>query len=245
VYVDVPHPFHYYADRIPSPIRYLFVDIHTAADVLNAEAAARDRLFWVTWWGSDTDPRGIVPFMLDKAGRRAGEIDFRGYHVTWWDLPPDGHFSLPGDLSRKDLVFGDVLRLDGVAFSDAAQLGDTAWATLHFTLLLDTDVDYRVSLRLRDPEAMMLPPTDRDLLNDRHFRTSDWPIDDPRLNQAINVYTLSVPPNASPGDYCLEVVVYKADTLEALPVAGPPTPECISPVEDGVSAGLGVVSVAP
>ncbi|MEW5957649.1 MAG: glycosyltransferase family 39 protein, partial [Chloroflexota bacterium] len=27
VYIDVPHPFHYYAGRIPAPTRYLFVDI--------------------------------------------------------------------------------------------------------------------------------------------------------------------------------------------------------------------------
>lgn len=245
VYVDVPHPFHYYADRIPAPTRYFFVDIHTAADVLNAEAANRDRLFWVTWRGSDTDPRGIIPFLLDKAGRRAGEIDFRGYHVTWWDLRPDGHFSLPRDLSVSDIVFGDVVRLDGVAFSDVAQAGDIAWATLHFRLLTDTDVDYRVSIRLRDPEGRMLPPTDKDLLNDRHFRTSAWPIDDPRLNQAINVYTLPIPPDTPSGGYCLEAVVYEADTLEALPVAGLPASECISPVENGVSAGLGIVSVAP
>jgi predicted ribosomally synthesized peptide with SipW-like signal peptide len=63
VYVDVPHPFEYYAERIPAPMRYLFVDVHTAADVLNKEAAGRDRLFWVTWRGSDTDPRGVIPLV--------------------------------------------------------------------------------------------------------------------------------------------------------------------------------------
>jgi mannosyltransferase len=245
VYVDVPHPFHYYADRIPAPSRYLFVDVHTAADVLNAEAAGRDRLFWVTWWVSDTDPRGVVPFLLDKVSRRAGEIDFRGYHVTWWDLQPDTRFSLPGDLSSSDVVYGEVLRLDALAFSDAAQVGAAAWATLHFTLLRDTDVDYRVSLRLRNPEGQMLPPTDKDLLNDRHLRTSAWPVDDPQLNQAVNVYTLLIPPVTSPGDYCLEAVVYEADTREVLPVVGFPASGCISPAEDGISAQLGSVTLTP
>jgi len=238
VYVDVPHPFHYYADRIPAPTRYLFVDVHTAADILNAEAAGRDRLFWVTWWGSDTDPRGIIPFLLDKAGRRAGERDFRGYHVTWWELPADAHFSLPDDLPPVEVTFGGLIRLDGLAFSREAQVGGLAWATLHFTLLGDTEVDYRVSLRLRDPSGNMLPPTDKDLLDDRHFRTSAWPPDDPRLNQAINVYTLPIPVDAPPGDYRLEAVVYDAATLEALPVAGTPAP-------DGISAWLGNLVVRP
>jgi mannosyltransferase len=245
VYVDVPHPFHYYADRIPAPTRYLFVDVHTAADVLNVEAAGRDRLFWVTWQGSDTDPRGVIPFLLDKVGRRAGERDFRGYHVTWWNLPRDAYFSLPDDLAPVDVTFGDVVRLDGLAFSDAVQVGEVAWATLHFTLLRDTDVDYRVSLRLYSPEGNRLAPTDKDLLNDRHFRTSAWPLDDPRLNQAINVYTLPIPPGALPGDYCLEAVVYDANTLETLPVAGLLGAACASFAGDGISAWLGTVAVSP
>jgi predicted ribosomally synthesized peptide with SipW-like signal peptide len=246
VYVDVPHPFHYYADQILAPTRYLFVDIHTAADEFNAEAAGQDRrLFWVTWWGSDTDPRGVVPFLLDKAGQRAGELDFRGYHVAWWDLQGDAHFSLPTNLSQANIVFGDVIRLDGLAFSDKVQVGGAVWATLHFSLLKDVDEDYRVSVRLRDLGGEMLPPTDKDLLNDRHFRTSAWPVNDPRLNQAINVYMLPVASGASPGDYCLETVVYDADTMEALPVSGAPISECISPPGNSISAWLGTVAVSP
>jgi mannosyltransferase len=238
VYVDVPHPFHYYADRIPAPTRYLFVDVHTAADTLNAEAAGRDRLFWVTWRGSDTDPRGVIPFLLDKVGSRAGERDFRGYHVTWWNLPRHAHFSLPDDLPLADITFGDVIRLDGLAFSDTVQMGEVAWATLHFTLLRAIDVDYRVSLRLTSPEGNKLASTDKDLLNDRHFRTSAWPLDDPRLNQAINVYTLPIPPDVSAGSYRLETVVYEATALEALPVAA-------GSASDGISAFLGTVVVSP
>jgi mannosyltransferase len=245
VYVDVPHPFHYYADRIPAPTRYLFVDVHTAADVFNAEVAGQDRLFWVTWWGSDTDPRGVIPFLLDKTGQRAGELDFRGYHVTWWNLQNDIQFVLPNDLSPDVSVFGDIVQLDGIAISDRAQVGDAAWATLHFSLLGDVDKDYRVSLRLRDPEGKMLPPTDKDLLNDRHFRTSAWPANDPRLNQAINVYMLPIPSDALPGDYCLEAVVYDANTMEALPVSGAFPSACISPSGDSISAWLGTVTVSP
>jgi hypothetical protein len=82
----------------------------------------------------------------------------------------------------------------------------------------------------------MLPPTDRDILNDRHLRTSAWPIDDTRLNQAINVYTLPVPAGAAPGVYRLELVVYDAATQAALPIAGVAS-------ADGVSALLGTVTI--
>ncbi len=244
VYTDVPHPFHYYADRIPAQMRYLFVDIHTVADVLNAEAVGRDRLFWVTWWGSDTDPRGVIPFLLDKAGRARGELDFRGYHITWWDLTNDTRFSLPNDLWPRRIIFGDVVQLDGLAFSSEAQIGQAAWATMHLTLIRDTNVDYRVSLRLRSLEGDMHPPIDKDLLNDRHFRTSAWPLDDPRLNQAINVYTLPIPSETPAGDYCLEAVVYAATTTEALPLTGFSGSGCAFPARDSVSAQLGRVVVS-
>jgi hypothetical protein len=221
--------------------------VHTAADTLNAEAAGRARVYWVTWRGSDTDPRGIIPFLLDKAGRRTDEQDFRGYHVARWDLAPGAHFSLPTDLAPAAVTFGDVVRLDGVAFGETAPAGGATWATLHFTLLRATDVDYRVSLRLRDSKGTMLSPTDKDLLDDRHFRTSAWPLDDPRLNQAINVYTLPIPLAAPAGDYCLEAVVYAAATLEALPIAGdthPPGAGCALLPDDGVSARLGIVAAS-
>ena len=245
VYVDVPHPFDYYAERIHAPVRYLFVDVHTAAEALNAEAAGHERFFWVTWRGSDTDPRGVIPFLLDKVASRAGELDFRGYHVTWWDLADNVRFSLPANLPRRDATFGDVVRLDGAAFSESARVGTAAWATLHFTLLRETDTDYRVSARLRGPQGEMLPPSDKDLLNDRHFRTSAWPLGDARLNQAINVYTLPIPPDTLPGSYCLEVVVYDAASLEPLPVAGATTSECGLEPESGSAARLGAVTVSP
>jgi hypothetical protein len=125
-----------------------------------------------------------------------------------------------------------------------ARVGDAVWATLHFSLLDDVDEDYRVSVRLRNSGGEMLPPTDKDLLNDRHFRTSAWPVNDPRLNQAINVYMLPIPSDAAPGVYCLETVVYGANTSEALRVSGASLSECISPPGDNISAWLGNVVVS-
>ncbi|GAB4421106.1 MAG: hypothetical protein Fur0044_18410 [Anaerolineae bacterium] len=248
VYVDVPHPFHYYAARgnIAAPTRYLFVDIHTAADTLTREAAGRNRLFWITWRGSDTDPRGVIPFLAQKYGQRLGQRDFRGYHVEWFSLPQaEAGFSLPADLPSVNAAFGDVLRLDGAAFggyppaSETTPITHPAWATLHFTLLRDTDVDYKVSLRLRGEDGRLVAQVDKDLLNDRHFRTSAWPLTDPALNGAINVYTLPLAADTPPGSYRLEVVVYNAQ---------PPFPsEGVSGVEseDGAAAVLGHITIIP
>lgn len=246
--MDVPHPFHYYADRrhLAAPPRYLFVDIHTAADSLTHEAAGRERLFWLTWRGSDTDPRGVIPFLAQKYGQRLGQRDFRGYHIEWFSLPEAGiHFSLPTDLPPVSATFGDVLRLDGADLGgyppedESTPAAHPAWATLHFTLLRDTDVDYKVSLRLRGEEDRIAAQVDKDLLNDRHFRTSAWPLADPALNGAINVYTLDWAAATPPGSYRLEVVVYNAQ---------PPYPsEGVTGLasEDGSAAVLGHITVIP
>jgi uncharacterized membrane protein len=233
VLVDVPHPFHYYAAReqIPAPTEYFFVDIHTAASELTARTAGRARLFWVTWPRGDTDPRGVVPFLAQKQGQPLGQVAFRGYRVDWYSLS-GRDFSLPDELGPVSVELGEpgatVMRLDGLAFGGPASQGravsaaKTAWVTMHFRLLRPTDLDYRVSVRLRAEDGSLAAQLDKDLLNDRHFRTSAWPLDDERLNQAINVYTLPLAPDAGPGIYSLEVVVYDAVTLTVLPVTGDP-----------------------
>ncbi|MFQ5612753.1 MAG: glycosyltransferase family 39 protein [Anaerolineae bacterium] len=225
VLVDVPHPFHYYAARgdIPAPVEYLFVDVHTAAQTLTEKTRGRERLFWVTWPRGDTDPRGVIPFLAGKQGQHLGRVAFRGYNVDGYRLGGQP-FSLPDELAPASLVFGDggagLFRLDGLAYGGRSAESQQVWTTLHFSLLRETEVDYRVSVRLRGSDGRVVAQVDKDLLNDRHFRTSAWPLDDARLNQAVNVYTLPVAPDAPPGDYTLEVVVYDAATLAPLPVQG-------------------------
>ena len=238
VLVDVPHPFHYYADRIPAPTEYLFVDVHTAADVLNRKARGKNRFYWVTWRGSDTDPRGVIPFLLWKqAGAPQGEKQFRGYRVQWWQLT-NAPFSLPTDLPPADVNFDNVLRLDGFAFSDAVTAGGAAWATVHLSLLQPTPIDYKLSVRLRAADGHVLAQSDKYILNDRHFRTSAWVADDPALNQAINVFLLPLPDATARGVVTLEAVVYNGATGDAIAAYGVPTTN-----DDLVSAQIGTVQI--
>jgi hypothetical protein len=238
VLVDVPHPFHYYAPQIPATTEYLFVDIHTAAQRLNKLTSGKDRLYWLTWWGSDTDPRGVIPYLLRKqAGPPLGEQQFRGYHLVWYALSKEP-FSLPDTLQPIAVNFDNVLQLDALAYSEMIVSGQAGWATLQFRQLAPTEINYKVSLRLRAEDGRLLAQDDRLLLNDRHFQTAAWPSDDPTLKQAINVYTLVFNDAAFTGLLTLEAVVYNAETLAAIAAYGVPTTN-----DDFVSAQLGSVQV--
>ena len=90
ILVDQRYPFGFYYERwnnapdgsppaVPqdlAPAQYLFVDINTVAERLTDLAQGRDRVFWVRWFESDTDPRGAVPFLLEKFGTLVGERHF-------------------------------------------------------------------------------------------------------------------------------------------------------------------------
>jgi hypothetical protein len=99
-----------------TPAQYIFADLGRLDDRLTQLAEGRERVFWVRWFESDTDPRGAVPFMLEKFGSRAGERAFRGYTLTWYIIAPDTRFELAPPLDAVQAAFGDQVRLEGVAF---------------------------------------------------------------------------------------------------------------------------------
>ena len=235
VFIDVPHPLDYYYQG-EAPQRYLFVDIHTIANVLTEECQGRGRLFFIRWRQSDTDPRGAVLFLLDKYGKYRGQKRFRGYHVVWYDLPDPAHFSLPAELEPTHVNFENRMLLTGKAYGGRGQ-GDTstedearqpvipagcnAWVTLEWRLpegICQGDPclrdDYKVALHLRDSQGHRVGQADKDLLSDRHLRTTGWGADD----VALNVYTLPVAPGTPPGEYTIVTTVYRTEDGSPLSV---------------------------
>ena len=254
VFIDVPHPLDYYY-RGAAAQRYLFVDINTIADVLNTDCTGKQRLFFVRWRQSDTDPRGAVPFLLEKYGEFRGERDFRGYHVIWYDLPNPVHFSLPTELEPARVNFGDEIWLTGSAYGGHGQgptssdsevqqrqvpAGSMAWATLRWQMPTDACEaadcsidDLKTAVYLEDERGHKVGQVDKLLLSDRHLRTSGWSPDE----RAINVYTLPVAPATPPGEYHVMVTVYRTADGEPLPVldaGGAP---------EGIAAQIGVLQV--
>jgi 4-amino-4-deoxy-L-arabinose transferase-like glycosyltransferase len=228
VLIDVPYPFDYYYQG-QAPAHYLFVDIHTVAQRLTELCQGRERVFWIRWHKSDTDPRGAVLFLLDKYGQRLGQRGFRGYDVLWYQLPPHGTFSLALESNPIDIDFADQISLVGYAYggrgagatSSEAEVeaqvvpaGKKMWAVLQWQLQQEVDQNYKAALFLKDSRGYLIGQDDRQLINDRHLYTPSWWLDE----VVTNVYDPLVPYGTPPGQYTVEVTVYEPDSLARLDV---------------------------
>ena len=226
ILVDQRYPFGFYWPRwnndfngFPpeepadmAPAQYLFVDIDRIDQRLTQLAGGAQRVFWVTWYESDMDPRGAVTALLDAYGRRIDEQHFRGYTVIVWQMHPPTGFQLPRHPISLNIPFEPGVTLvsgDWFGRTQPVAAGARILVALRWRVEQPTDRAYKVSLRLKDASGATLAQDDRLLLSNRHLRTTAWsPGEDAR-----NVYLLTAP--AQPGEYRLSVVLYDEETLAA------------------------------
>ncbi len=249
VLVDQKYPLGFYYGRygIPpqepasgpeaAPARYLFVDINTIDAQLNAWASAAERIFWVQWFESDTDPRHVVPFLLDQEGRHAGEQWFQGWSVDWWEMEPPARFELAPALRPIDVRVAQAVHAIELSLPERVTPGAPLPVAVRWQRAADpvVTVPLKARVALYDAEGNRLAQADERLLNDRHLAPSEWQASD----RPLNVYLLQPETPLAAGTYAIRVLVYDADTLaplEMLDAAG---------AAAGVEASLGQVRIEP
>ncbi len=258
LFVDQRYPFGFYYERYAidesvaptgaeaAPARYLFVDINTLDERLTEWAGEAERVFWVQWFESDTDPRSAVPFLLSQAGTLADEALFRGYRVTRWDLSPPNEFSLAADkplkitFAREDETgIAPLIETVGASLPGVAEADGMLSVVLRWQIAGDVEPPLKARVALYGPlgddatRDSRIAQADERLLNDRHLLPGEWLLEDAPLN----VYRLQPPADLAPGTYALRLLVYDADTLAPFAVldeAGNPA---------GVEATLGEIRI--
>ena len=252
ILVDQKYPFGFYygrytIDPAATPVgpeaaaaRYLFVDINTLDQQLNAWAGNAQRVFWVQWFESDTDPRHAVRFLLDKAGQYQGEQGFQGYSVEWWALNPPTHFVLAPQLTPMQVFFPGAVETVAVSLPDQPLAPGSMlpvvirWQRSAQTVANTAGRPLKARVALYDQNDARLAQSDERLLNDRHRAPVEWSM----TEQPLNVYQLDLPAELTAGTYAVRLLVYDAETLEPIALAdaaGNPA---------GVEATLGMVTVA-
>lgn len=227
ILVDQKYPFGFYyaryaMDPAQTPVgaeaaaaRYLFVDINTLDQRLNDWAAQAKRVFWVQWFESDTDPRRAVRFLLDQAGRRAGEQEFRGYSVDWWELTPPNRFGLAQGLAPFTAQFPPAVQTVELATPQTPVVaGAPVPVVIRWQRVAGGAVARPLKARvaLYAADGARLAQADERLLNDRHLLPAEWA----EADRPLNVYLLETEAEWLPGDYTLGLLVYDAETLEPL-----------------------------
>ncbi len=231
ILVDQRYPFGFYWQRwnndgygVPpaepaaqAPAQYLFVDVNRLGERLTELAGEAENIFWVTWFESDTDPRGATAALLDAYGEKVASQEFRGYSVGQWRVQPPVAFHLPGDFIPLDRRFEPGVNLaegDWQGRETPTPACQPALVTLRWQADGPTPRPLKASLRLKDAAGVTVSQIDRLLLNDRHLRSNAWPTG----ASALGIYSLALD-NVPPGDYALSVVLYDEETLAPVGLA--------------------------
>lgn len=248
ILVDQRYPFGFYwpgfvnetesrSAGVSVPARYLFVDINRIDERLTAWAGDAARIYWVEWFESDTDPRGAVPFLLDKYGEFQGGQTFQGYRVGWWRMTPPTRFVLAEGMAPQIHRWRGGLESVDIGVPDRAYVpGDRLPVVIRWRRLGDEPVrPLKARIALYNADGARLAQNDRPLLNDRHLAPSEWD----ESEQTLNVYTLPLPADLPAGSYELRLLVYDAETLDGVELvdeAG--NPAGFEPVIGEVEIGL-------
>ncbi len=249
ILVDQKYPFGFYYKRyaaepadIPTgpevaPARYLFVDINNVDERLRSWAQDAERIFWVQWFESDTDPRHAVPYLLGQSGQPAGEQLFQGWRINWWEMAPPNDFALAPNAQPVAVQFAQAVQTVEASLPTAAEADKPIDVALRWARVAGAALDRPLKARvaLYDGANNRVAQADERLLNDRHVAPSEWSEGD----RPLNVYQLLANAPLEPGDYELRLLVYDAESLEPLEIidgAGNPA---------GIEARLAAISILP
>lgn len=234
IVIDVEFALDYYYHGA-APQHYMLADEKTSAQQLTAFAGNARRIFLVNWYQADADPKGYIPYLLDRYGKRDGKQSFQGYTVTVWDMPAPVNFTAADGWSGASAHFGNRVDLVAKAYGGASGIaaptvalvcaegssacrppevpsGERVWVDLRWRVTQQLDKDYMTVVYLRDKAGYAVAQSDRAIFSNTRLSASHLSPGD----EVDVYYTLPIEPGTMPGDYTLEAAVYDPATLQKL-----------------------------
>lgn len=234
IVIDVEFALDYYYHGA-APQHYMLADEKTSAQQLSAFAGNARRIFLVNWYQADADPKGYIPYLLDRYGRRDGKQEFQGYTVTVWDMPAPVDFTAVDGWNATSAHFGNRVDLVAQAYGGAsgvatptvapacpdrgsickppdAPSGERVWVDLRWRVTQQLDKDYMTVVYLRDQAGHTVAQSDRAIFSNTRLSASHLSPGD----EVDVYYTLPIESGTMPGSYMLEAAVYDPATLQKL-----------------------------
>ncbi len=198
---------------------------HSTALVVNWT----DFVMETAYKSENSDPKGLIDFLLRKYGARLEEESFKSFSLRTYQLPNSPDFAIARSFEPLDVNFGDLLRLAGIAFGGSSlnltsspeeverkllPSGKEGWVVLRWEATKTPSKNHKVGVYLLDGQRRVVGQMDKFLLSNYLQPTSGW-----NAGQIeMDYYNLPSIPATPPGEYNIEVVVYDAETMQRLTV---------------------------
>jgi mannosyltransferase len=181
----------------------------TRADV-DEMLGKTQRLFAIYWATDQSDPARIVETRLAERAFKARDEWHGNVRLALYGIAPSSR-SAPQPLDAR---FGDALRLTSYQLdARRARAGDVLTLTLHWRVEQTPNTRYKIFVHLLDASGRVVAQRDGEPLADLR-PTTTW-----RAGETIvDNYGVFIEPGTPPGDYRIEIGVYRADDGARLPV---------------------------
>lgn len=196
------------------------------------------RVFAIGYPRGTRDQRGLVPWMLEKAGSLVVRQDFKGLFVQRYQLERPVE---PPALAPLEVRFGPITLIG--SWVEAALPADTALTlALRWRLEGSLQERYHLGLRLLDLDGWPLAAADDMLLDERNRPTDRWSTGP----EVTTYHLLPFPPAVPPLTYTLALGLYTQaqgapQPLDLLDEQGAPQGQRLELVTVRLTAPLGVV----
>jgi mannosyltransferase len=188
--------------RPPDPIA-------TRADV-DEMLDKTERLFAIYWATDQSDPARVVETRLAERAFKARDEWHGNVRLVLYGIAPRSR-SVPQPL---DVRFGDAMTLTSYQLdARRARVGDVLTLTLHWRVEQMPNARYKIFVHLLDASGRVVAQRDGEPLADLR-PTTTW-----RAGETLaDNYGVFIEPDTPPGDYRVEIGVYRADDGARVPV---------------------------
>jgi hypothetical protein len=171
------------------------------------------RLWLVLWATANSDPNGFIEGWYDTRAFKTTNRWYGTIRLALYSFPRSGS----GDMTALQARFGDLAELTGYRL-DPPQVapGDTLQLGLRWKPLAETSQRYKVFAHVLGPEDYLWGQQDSEPVGGNR-PTTTWKTGE-EIADRIGV---AVPLGTPPGEYRVEVGLYRLDNGERLPVFDP------------------------
>jgi hypothetical protein len=182
----------------------------TRADV-DAMLGKVRRLFAIYYATEQSDPQGIIETQLAEKAFKARDEWHGNVRLAVYGVAPAAR----GALNDANLEVGDGLELAGFRVdSHQVGIGDVATLTLYWRAVSILPTRVKVFVHLLDASNQVVAQRDGEPVGDMR-PTTTW-----RAGESLeDNYGVMIAPGTPPGEYAIEIGVYRADNGARLPIS--------------------------